>query len=65
MSALSKDADAFKRVLHRQDYSSWHSQPTPLETSAVAADESQTVAKKKRPKTSTLFRDTDIFQTTC
>lgn len=25
--SLSKDADAFKRVLHRQDYSSWHSQP--------------------------------------
>ena len=27
MSSLSKDADAFKRILHRQDYSSWHSQP--------------------------------------
>lgn len=27
MSSLSKDADAFKRVLHRQDYTSWHSQP--------------------------------------
>lgn len=27
MSFLSKDADAFKRVLQRQDYTSWHSQP--------------------------------------
>ena len=27
MSSLSKDTDAFKRVLHRQDYASWHSQP--------------------------------------
>ena len=26
MSSLSKDADTFKRILHRQDYSSWHSQ---------------------------------------
>ncbi|KAG6370368.1 hypothetical protein JVT61DRAFT_12182 [Boletus reticuloceps] len=24
--SLSKDADAFKRVLHRQDYTSWHTQ---------------------------------------
>jgi len=27
MSSLSKDADAFKRVLNRQDYTSWHTQP--------------------------------------
>ncbi|KAG2364011.1 hypothetical protein BDR07DRAFT_1375395 [Suillus spraguei] len=35
--SLGKDADAFKRVLHRQDYSSWHSQPAPLNSSSSAA----------------------------
>ncbi|KAG2078971.1 hypothetical protein BDR04DRAFT_1086018, partial [Suillus decipiens] len=29
-------ADAFKRVLHRQDYSSWYSQPAPLNSSSSA-----------------------------
>jgi transcription initiation factor TFIIE subunit beta len=32
MSFLSKDADAFKRILHRQDYTSWHTQSTDTAT---------------------------------
>ena len=32
MSGLAKDAAAFKSTLHRQDYTSWHSQPKPLNT---------------------------------
>ncbi|KAK7060276.1 hypothetical protein VNI00_001041 [Paramarasmius palmivorus] len=34
MSKLAKDAAAFKSVLQRQDYTSWHSQPPPLGGSA-------------------------------
>ncbi|EGN94887.1 hypothetical protein SERLA73DRAFT_187980 [Serpula lacrymans var. lacrymans S7.3] len=52
--ALNKDADAFKRILHRQDYTSWHSQPAPLDTSAPA-DQKQTPTKKKRPKTNIVY----------
>ncbi|KAJ7923078.1 hypothetical protein B0H13DRAFT_2406376 [Mycena leptocephala] len=36
MSKLAKDSAAFKSVLKRQDYTSWHSQPTPATTPAVA-----------------------------
>lgn len=69
--SLGKDADAFKRVLHRQDYSSWHSQPTPLNSSSSAAAAATPVlapitastsestptpsAKKKRPKTNIVY----------
>ncbi|KAG2032853.1 hypothetical protein BDR03DRAFT_903275 [Suillus americanus] len=68
--SLSKDADAFKRVLHRQDYSSWHSQPAPLNSSSTASvstpapapttastseSTSTPSAKKKRPKTNIVY----------
>jgi len=68
MSGLAKDAAAFKSTLHRQDYTSWHSQPKPLnpESSstsspgaglAVAGEESSPSSNKKgkRPKTSMLL----------
>jgi hypothetical protein len=56
MSGLARDAAAFKSVLSRQDYTSWHSQPP----QSGAADSTTLVAgssssKKKRPKTSTFF----------
>ncbi|KAH7907383.1 hypothetical protein BJ138DRAFT_1160306 [Hygrophoropsis aurantiaca] len=52
MSSLGKDADAFKRALHRQDYTSWHSQPAPLETSPTNPEPS---TKRKRPKTNIVY----------
>ncbi|KIJ60413.1 hypothetical protein HYDPIDRAFT_183457 [Hydnomerulius pinastri MD-312] len=55
MSSLSKDADAFKRILHRQDYTSWHSQPAPLDTSASNAEQAGPSSKKKRPKTNIVY----------
>ncbi|KAG1718704.1 uncharacterized protein EDB91DRAFT_1050541 [Suillus paluster] len=62
--SLGKDADAFKRVLHRQDYTSWHSQPAPPNPSVASTSASASVSastseatpsatKKKRPKPST------------
>ncbi|KAG0707182.1 hypothetical protein DFH29DRAFT_1066413 [Suillus ampliporus] len=65
--SLGKDADAFKRVLHRQDYTSWHSQPVPLNTSTPApapapvtaaastSDATPSTTKKKRPKTNIVY----------
>ncbi|KAG1731432.1 hypothetical protein EDB19DRAFT_1722381 [Suillus lakei] len=68
--SLGKDADAFKRVLHRQDYTSWHSQPVPLNSSPstpapapaptiAAASTSESTStpstKKKRPKTNIVY----------
>ncbi|KAJ8461876.1 hypothetical protein ONZ51_g11262 [Trametes cubensis] len=53
MSGLARDAAAFKTALHRQDYTSWHSQPPglqPQQPPAPAGDDSK---KKKRPKSST------------
>ncbi|TFK36511.1 transcription initiation factor IIE subunit beta [Crucibulum laeve] len=66
MSKLQRDAAAFKSVLHRQDYSSWHSQPPPLDGSkpstpaAAAASPSDTAEssspkKNKRPKTNVVY----------
>jgi len=56
MSKLAKDTAAFKSALHRQDYTSWHSQPPPLDVaptgSTPPSDISQFPAKKKRPKAS-------------
>ena len=65
MSKLLKEAAAFKSTLHRQDYTSWHSQPKPTGSSAttpsstpgaglaVAGESSSSPGhKKKRPKTS-------------
>ncbi|KAG2146871.1 uncharacterized protein EDB93DRAFT_1250667 [Suillus bovinus] len=65
--SLGKDADSFKRVLHRQDYTSWHSQPAPLNSSPSASISTPTPApitaestsmpstKKKRPKTNIVY----------
>jgi len=56
MSKLAKDSAAFKSTLHRQDYTSWHSQPPPLDAKSVESpapsDSPQPSAKKKRPKAS-------------
>ncbi|KAG1733074.1 uncharacterized protein EDB91DRAFT_1238667 [Suillus paluster] len=48
----SHDTDAFKQVLHRQDYTSWHSQPISL---ASTSDATSSATKKKRPKTTTVY----------
>ncbi|KAG0699215.1 hypothetical protein DFH29DRAFT_1015604 [Suillus ampliporus] len=63
--SLGKDADAFKRILHRQDYTSWHSQPVPLNSStpvpapvtaaASTSDATPSTTKKKRPKTNIVY----------
>ncbi|KAG1800990.1 uncharacterized protein HD556DRAFT_1341214 [Suillus plorans] len=67
--SLTKDADSFKRALHRQDYTSWHSQPAPLNSSSSASASVSTPApapitaeststpstKKKRPKTNIVY----------
>ncbi|KAI0339059.1 transcription initiation factor IIE subunit beta [Trametopsis cervina] len=51
MSALAKDAAAFKSALGRQDYTSWHSQPPPLQPAASdMQDASGSSKKKKRQK---------------
>lgn len=59
MSSLARDAAAFKSSLHRQDFTSWHSNPGP----PVAADApapsasgsgSGELPKKKKPKTSSV-----------
>ncbi|KAJ7693614.1 transcription initiation factor IIE subunit beta [Mycena rosella] len=60
MSKLAKDSAAFKSVLKRQDYSSWHSQPTPS-TPAVAEPEPvpdfvpSSSKKKARPKSNVVW----------
>ncbi|KDQ54466.1 hypothetical protein JAAARDRAFT_38133 [Jaapia argillacea MUCL 33604] len=51
MSGLARDAAAFKSALHRQDYSSWHANPAPLETQPAP----EVKAKKKRPKTTVVY----------
>ncbi|KAI0092271.1 transcription initiation factor IIE subunit beta [Irpex rosettiformis] len=53
MSTLAKDAAAFKSALGRQDYTSWHSQPPPLQSDASEA--SGSAKKKKRPKSNVVF----------
>ncbi|KAJ3804921.1 hypothetical protein EV368DRAFT_52037 [Lentinula lateritia] len=53
MSKLAQDAAAFKSVLQRQDYTSWHSQPPPIEK---ASDEiAPSGSKKKRPKSNIVY----------
>ncbi|KZT05202.1 transcription initiation factor IIE subunit beta [Laetiporus sulphureus 93-53] len=53
MAGLARDAAAFKSALHRQDYSSWHSQPPPLQHPATETPEPSSKSKKKRQKSST------------
>ncbi|KII94775.1 hypothetical protein PLICRDRAFT_191639 [Plicaturopsis crispa FD-325 SS-3] len=65
MSGLARDAAAFKSALHRQDYSSWHSQPTPpnggappaapTPAPAEASGSGSGSSKKKRPKTNIVY----------
>ncbi|KAG6895863.1 hypothetical protein C0992_011962 [Termitomyces sp. T32_za158] len=62
MSRLAQDAAAFKSVLKRQDYTSWHSQPpppseaaTPASLQTPAESSSQSTPKKKRPKTNIVY----------
>jgi transcription initiation factor TFIIE subunit beta len=55
MSKLAQDSAAFKNVLKRQDYTSWHSQPTATTSTEPepAADPDYVPSKKKaRPKSS-------------
>ncbi|KIK39812.1 hypothetical protein CY34DRAFT_807818 [Suillus luteus UH-Slu-Lm8-n1] len=68
--SLGQERDAFKR-LHRPNYASWHSQPTPLNSTSSAAatpapvpapitastseSTSTPSAKKKRPKTNIVY----------
>lgn len=56
MSGLARDAAAFKSALHKQDYTSWHSQPPPpqlAQSTAASAGDGEPPKKKKRPKSST------------
>ncbi|RPD60743.1 transcription initiation factor IIE subunit beta [Lentinus tigrinus ALCF2SS1-6] len=61
MSGLARDAAAFKSALHRQDYTSWHSQPPPLHqaqqagSSAAPATDADPSKKKKRPKSNIVY----------
>ncbi|KAJ7042666.1 hypothetical protein C8F04DRAFT_1076695 [Mycena alexandri] len=65
MSKLAKDSAAFKSVLKRQDYTSWHSQPnsTPAATPAPAPPPSEadpdfvpsSSKKKSRPKSNVVW----------
>ncbi|KAL0952326.1 hypothetical protein HGRIS_006607 [Hohenbuehelia grisea] len=57
MSKLAKDTAAFKSVLHRQDYTSWHSQPPPLDGSSASSTtpEGSNSPKKKKPKTNIVY----------
>ncbi|KAF8901577.1 transcription initiation factor IIE subunit beta [Mucidula mucida] len=53
MSKLAADAAAFKNVLQRQDYTSWHSNPGA--SSTPAASEQPAASKKKRPKANIVY----------
>ncbi|KAF9010735.1 transcription initiation factor IIE subunit beta [Cyathus striatus] len=68
MSKLAQDAAAFKSVLQRQNYTSWHSQPPPLGGSSggsggggggggsdAAGTTSDSSPKKKRPKANVVY----------
>ncbi|TFK99986.1 transcription initiation factor IIE subunit beta [Pterulicium gracile] len=60
MSKLAKDAAAFKNVLHRQDYTSWHSQPPPAgasssSSSAVVDDAPSAGSKKNKAKSNIVY----------
>ncbi|KAI0651267.1 transcription initiation factor IIE subunit beta [Trametes meyenii] len=57
MSGLARDAAAFKSALHRQDYTSWHSQPPALQTQPTAAPsgDGEPSKKKKRPKSNVVY----------
>ncbi|KAI0351597.1 transcription initiation factor IIE subunit beta [Trametes cingulata] len=48
MSGLARDAAAFKSALHRQDYTSWHSQPPPPQPAGAPPAEAEPSKKKKR-----------------
>jgi transcription initiation factor TFIIE subunit beta len=71
MSKLVADAAAFKAAMHRQNYTSWHSNPapsTPTEsntgtTTATAEDASSdpSPGKKKRPKASAYYHPFSAF----
>ncbi|KAF9075992.1 transcription initiation factor IIE subunit beta [Rhodocollybia butyracea] len=58
MSKLAQDAAAFKSVLQRQDYTSWHSQPAPavpVDKSPEPESSSPSTTKKKRPKSNIVY----------
>ena len=57
MAGLARDVAAFKSALHRQDYTSWHSQPPPPQpaqhpSSSASGSADGDSKKKKRPKSS-------------
>ena len=57
MSALARDAAAFKTSLQRQDFTSWHSNPAPP-TQAATSDDSNVIdltKKKKKPKANVVY----------
>ncbi|OSD03654.1 transcription initiation factor IIE subunit beta [Trametes coccinea BRFM310] len=63
MSGLARDAAAFKSALHRQDYTSWHSQPPGLgqqqqqqqQAAAASSGDAESSKKKKRPKSNVVY----------
>ncbi|KAJ7589192.1 transcription initiation factor IIE subunit beta [Mycena floridula] len=58
MSQLLKDQAAFKSVLARQDYTSWHSQPAPAQpvsSSSQAQEQDEPPKKKPRQKSNVVY----------
>ena len=57
MSGLARDAAAFKSSLKRQDFTSWHSNPSPA-AQQPASDDSNVIdltKKKKKPKANVVY----------
>ncbi|KAF8637747.1 hypothetical protein AX17_002605 [Amanita inopinata Kibby_2008] len=58
MSSLAKDAAAFKSVLHRQEFTSWHSQPqssTQSDAPSPSSEPTHSSPKKKRINTNIVY----------
>ncbi|KAI5118624.1 hypothetical protein M0805_006992 [Coniferiporia weirii] len=58
MSALARDVAAFKSSLHRQDFTSWHSNPSlksQTEPAAAPTSSSETSKQKKKPKQNIVY----------
>ncbi|PCH43051.1 transcription initiation factor IIE subunit beta [Wolfiporia cocos MD-104 SS10] len=55
MASLARDAQQFKSALQRQDYTSWHSQPPPLQQQPSPEQGESSTKKKKRPKSNVVY----------
>lgn len=55
MSKLAQDAADFKATMHRQNYTSWHSNPAPALDTHSPGDAPTSLQKKKRPKSNIVY----------